>query len=419
MLLYAKSASTRKIWLDRLVKFLPEEVIYQISSFESACYSGQIGEGFIIVDDFLEREDLSAVKRISEAFDWTLVIFSLNSGMTPKRLREMLGEQILYYDADCYEKRTFENRVLKPQVQYFPEETCAIEVQRHEIPAARQRWKTWFRGGSESESVRASPLGKRLCLAFLGEAETAYEMGAVMSELYQKEVLIMDLDRFLPSSDTVTGVEIITKTGYELLSETSATGLNILMDCAKRNSLSKGVFERCAQQPKGLKGLKIITGVYQLDAFEYYQDEYLKAVIDKAVRFYDYVLLKVNDMPYDIFTLQSFLTADRIVAALPLSINRVRAYKQLKSVLCDKQGIEERKHVWIASGCENLSSSDMAFYSALAGAPPLGKLSTLKERTTNQRTGKPYCHKVIESLGEVYKPFIETLFKEEQKTWDY
>ncbi len=412
MILFAKSISEKMMWLERLRKFVVGEAIEYVSSIETLMTKSLEGERVIMIEPSEGMVSEMPFEMFDKRVLWLFIVFDSRCGQSHTHYQHLLGDSVFVYDQALYEEAHFKEAVMKPKHRLAMENTERILIDQSPLAMEAKGLVRWAQKLKPTVKENFKIPERRLCVAFFGEAQTAYEVGAILSTAFEKEVLVMDLDRFVPTADVITGIEISTRTGYELLSEDMATGLNVLMDCAKRKSLSKGVFDRCAQPVRGLRGLKVVTGVYQLDTFEYYQDEYLKVVLEKAVRFFDYVLLKVNDMPYDVFTLQSFLMADKIVASLPLGIHHMRAYRQLKLTLAEKQGIEVDRHLWLSVGGEKLKNSEFAFYTALAGEAPLTHVPFMAQRAHNERSGKVYCHQTIDLLKEVYRPLMEALFKE-------
>lgn len=257
-------------------------------------------------------------------------------------------------------------------------------------------------------SVKTLP---RLKICLLGEAYSIYELGAVLADYYNQQVLVLDLDRLMPSADLYTGVKATVNVQYDFFSKTSATGINILFDCLKKGELHREAFQKASQRVKGIEGYHILTGSYQMNDFEYYRSEDLAKLVDRAAGYYDVILMKTNGFPYDGFTLKAFALSDYIVAALNLEIHHLRAYRQMVELLDDKQNIKVSKHFWMSCNAQPLDPIENSFFESLAGTQWLGPVRQLQARDECGRTGKNYLKSSMSQLIPIYTPLIDKLYR--------
>ena len=249
----------------------------------------------------------------------------------------------------------------------------------------------------------------KVCVS--GPAPLAYELGAMYALQPDCHVLVLDLDRFAPTADIYTGVKAILDGQYEFFNKASATGLNVLLDCAKKGNLQKEVFSKCTQTVKGFERLHILTGVYQLADYEYYRAEDIKAIIERAAGYYDVILMKTNGFIYDGFTLMAQKLADLIITGLEPDIGAIRAYRQTVQLLKEKQGIPLSAQHWVLVETQKTTAVDMAFYENLAGSSCMGRIPKLVERQNCTATGVYYLSGVERQLSTDYKHLMRAMEK--------
>lgn len=256
-------------------------------------------------------------------------------------------------------------------------------------------------------------LGKqpRMRICVHGESALAYELAAVLSSVSNQSVLVMDLDRMSPSADIYCGVKPVVKEKYDFYSKATATGLNILLDCMKKSTLSREVFGLCTQQPKGYSNLHILTGVYKLEDYEYYKAEDLKNLVDSAFAYYDVILLKTNSFPYDGFTLNAFLMADTILWGGKASIESIRYNRQLIQLMDGKQKIPIEKQLWTLFERSDLEGLEKNFLVEMGLGTYCGSIPYCEKREKCLRVGERYLDKKRRELESVYIPIIKTIYK--------
>lgn len=243
-------------------------------------------------------------------------------------------------------------------------------------------------------------------LAIMGEDYGAYELAGVASQLGSRTAVI-DLDRFEPSMDLRLGISACINYQYLEMEKESATGLYVLMDCAKVGPLDFETIDKCSQKIKGYENLYCITGLYQLSDFEYFSAGDLERVLEGINRYFDLIILRINNFPYDAFTMKAFHWADFIVQVSPWEMKSIRAYKQLVSVLKEKQQIKEEKHGLILVESEQGESVTLGQW--FTGVSVLGKVPWSRQRNQNSRYAKSYFKQVGQDLGPYYQKIIAQL----------
>lgn len=274
-------------------------------------------------------------------------------------------------------------------------------------------WKrSWIKSNAFPKGQSAwgcKPQHVKLCVS--GPAALAYELGAVYAMRPDCHVLVIDLDRFTPTADLYTGVKSILESPYAFFNKASATGLNVILDCAKKGNLQKDIFSKCAQRVKGFERLHVLTGVYQLADYEYYRAEDIKAIIERAAGYYDVILMRTNSFIYDGFTLMAQKLADLVLTGLEPDIGAFRAYRQSTHLLKEKQGIPLTAQRWVLAETHKISSSEVAFYEQLAGSDCMGRIPYLVERQHCAATGSGYLKRVERQLVNAYKPVLQAIEK--------
>lgn len=252
--------------------------------------------------------------------------------------------------------------------------------------------------------VSGERLRMKLCIS--GHSALAYEMAAALAEFPDRQVLLMDLDRFAPSADLYAGVKPFVNQPYDFFTKVSATGLNILLDCGKKGQVHREAFLKCSQTVKGFSNLHVLTGVYQLGDYEYYKSEDLASLVDLAAGYYDVIVLKTNCYPYDGFTLMAMAKSDYILTGLKPSVEEVRAHKQLTDLLWEKQNISRERQGWVAFESGQADALERRFLTSLNEEGFIGWVPELEARLRCERTGSSYLKQSRERLEEIYQPMI-------------
>lgn len=262
---------------------------------------------------------------------------------------------------------------------------------------------------NKSISWAKKPQHVKLCVS--GPAALAYELGAMFSLQTDCHVLVIDLDRLTPTADLYTGVKAILEGQYEFFNRATATGLNVLLDCAKKGNLQKEVFSKCTQTVKGYEQLHVLSGVYQLADYEYYRAEDIKMIVERASGYYDVILMRTNGFIYDGFTLMAQKLADLIITGLEPDIAMVRAYRQTVHLLKEKQGIPLSAQYWVLAEMRKASAIEIAFYENLAGSNCMGRIPYFLERQRCTATGEYYLSRYEHQLIADYRGLMQAIEK--------
>lgn len=296
-----------------------------------------------------------------------------------------------------------------PCDQTVPLEEMALKDESLCNQGKRQSTLGWFT--SQMVKGRSSKLKSQLTqfkgrLAVMGEDFGAYELAGCMAAGGSRTAVI-DLDRFSPSMDIRMGVNTQINYQYLEMDKGSQTGLYVLMDCAKLGPLDWETIEKCSQKVKGFEKLYCFTGLYKLSDFEYFTTGDLERVLEGIHRHFDAIVLRINSFPYDAFTMKAIHWSDFIVNVSYWDINALRAYKQLITVLKEKQQIREDKHglVLVESG----EGDNLVLEQWVTGMCLLGKIPWHSMRTQNTKYAKTYFGKVSTELLPHYEKIIARL----------
>lgn len=418
----AEQPSNRLLWQYRVKQF-QESLHYEIEilSNQEATGRSDVEAWLVVLDQGTEEEVLQRIKAHEDLASHVVFILPQNLMVSEEWLEAILDERSVYcFLEKNYDKEAFFQMVFKPQTaskavideeqQTENLETVWIESQKQEVVKV-QGFKKLFRGFTNNSMQAGGKVLPRLKLCVFGEAATAYELAAVLSSHFNQQVLLMDIDRLMPSADLYTGVNSTVKVQYDFFAQATATGLNILLDCLKKGELHREAYQRATQSPKGFKNLHVLTGVYQLADYEYYRSDDLVKLMDKAAAYYDVILLRSNGYPYDGYALQAFGEADYILAGLRYEIDVVRAYRQMTQLLCEKQGIKMEKHGWVGFEGRDKNPLEKQFFESIAGVKQLGNISFLQQREQGKSTGKFYLKPAEIQLSKIYVPIIEALYR--------
>ncbi len=376
----------------------------------------------VVVNEPTQINHLKTLKGLINENFHVLVLIKESFEMAYGKLTVMnlLSEAHPYLDAFLFEteftKENLYQCLFKPQKLKFgvweasiSEETVLIPSTEREplLPLFRSRMKP--RKPIEMLSKRAEKLPRqRICVH--GQGALAYELGAVLSSDYNQSVLIMDIDRTMPTADIYCGVKPVVTEKYDFYSKATATGLNILLDCMKKRELGREAFQLCTQKVKGFPELQVLTGVYKMEDYEYYKSDDLKRLLHSASQYYDVVILRTNSFPYDGFTLNSFLYADLVLCGVKPSIESVRYNRQLIQLMAAKQNISVTRQLWVLFESPKMPSLEKKFLIEMGMGTYCGSVPFDGHRDKCQRIGEAYLHKQRQALQVVYQPIIKAIY---------
>lgn len=188
---------------------------------------------------------------------------------------------------------------------------------------------------------------KKLILTVWDNAEFGCEIAYIAARLTGFRVLLGDLDLFAPKADLHLNVG---KYPEKIICEGmhNNSGLNIVMDALEKNYFSDEILINAAVQRKELKNLYILTGNYKLDNYEYYSNDSLERLIDKAYRSFDITILLVNKSIYDSYTVMSLIKSDYNVVALHADVDKLREFNSYLMFLKEKQQLSPDKTKFVA-----------------------------------------------------------------------
>lgn len=188
---------------------------------------------------------------------------------------------------------------------------------------------------------------KKLVLTVWDNGEFGCELAYTTAKLTRLTVLLMDLDLLNPTADLFLKTP---KTQDNMAAEgiVHNTGLNIVMDAITRSRFSPDLLSEASIKRRELKNLYILTGNYKLENYEYFRDESLYSLIEKAYQHFDITILLVNRSIYDLFTVISLARADYNIVALRADIDKLREFNAYLSLLKDKQNIPLNKTKFVA-----------------------------------------------------------------------
>lgn len=191
------------------------------------------------------------------------------------------------------------------------------------------------------------PSFKKLVLTVWDNPEFGCEMGYIIARLTDLEVFLADLDLMAPSADLHLNVP---KYPGNVVRDSMLpkSGLDIVMDSIDKNALTADILAEAAARRKELKNLHILTGNYSMENYEYFKDDSLIKLIDKAYQSFDVTILLVNKSIYDSYTLISLVKSDYNIAALQADTGKLREFNRYLLFLKDKQGIPVDKTKFVA-----------------------------------------------------------------------
>ncbi len=183
---------------------------------------------------------------------------------------------------------------------------------------------------------------KKTVITIWDNSEFGCEFAYAAAKMTNHNVILIDLDLLSPKSDLYLGLR---KNSMKISPESrlNESGLNISMDFAEKGLLTGEILIEASVKRIELKNLYVLTGNYRLDNYEYYSNNGLKLLIDKAYQQFDLVILLVNRFIYDSYTIMALIKSDYNIVALRADVDMFREFNNFIVFLKEKQHIPVNK----------------------------------------------------------------------------
>jgi MinD-like ATPase involved in chromosome partitioning or flagellar assembly len=118
---------------------------------------------------------------------------------------------------------------------------------------------------------------EKLVITSWGNAEFGCEFAYRIAKETNKSVILLDIDLLAPKADLYLKIKKSPKKIND-----KGSGLDILMSSLDQNFLTGDIIENAAIKKDEVKNLRIITGSYKMDNWEYFKTENLIKIIEKS-----------------------------------------------------------------------------------------------------------------------------------------
>jgi len=262
-------------------------------------------------------------------------------------------------------------------------------------------------GGSENYERSFSTFAIRGCfrkviLTIWDNAEFGCELAYTAARFTDLNVVLIDLDLLSPKIDLLLNTN---KYPIKVFTEGifNKSSLDIIMDALEKNTLTHEVFMKSAIRRKELKNLFVITGNYNLSNYEYYNDDSLIKLIEKAYQYFDLVILLVNRSIYDSYTVISLIKSDYNLIAVRADADILREFNRYLLFLEEKQQIPLNKCKFVAFEYDKNLNIDKKALEEITGGNYIGSISYSLKRARYRNCSSPYAkHMEKEVISEYF-----------------
>jgi cellulose biosynthesis protein BcsQ len=301
-------------------------------------------------------------------------------------------------------------RIISEQPDLHTYEAEALMCGIHESQKKKLRFKLGdvFRVAEKSLNFNKA----RLKICVMGNSGYGCELGWVMSKKFGKRTLILDADRLFPSLDLLLEVKKTVPDQLEGYETTQATGLNVLLDAVRKNSLTMERIMGACSRVKGNEALYALTGSYNLHDYEYYDKDDFIRLIDKIESCFEVVILLVNGFIYDAFTAVSLLISDKNLLPVSGGVLELRSAAASAAYVTERQKLDGRKTHFLAFDVEDSQRLTQEDYEALTGARFLGRIPRNVRRQSANMEGRMYGPLMDKAVIEAHEKLIARLIEE-------
>jgi len=243
---------------------------------------------------------------------------------------------------------------------------------------------------------------RKVILTIWDNAEFGCELAYTAAKYTDLNVVLIDLDLLSPKIDLILNTN---KYPFKVFTEGlfNKSSLDIVIESLEKNTLTQEVFMKSAIRKKELKNLFIITGNYNLSNYEYYSDDSLVKLIEKAYQYFDVVILLVNRSIYDSYTVISLIKSDYNLIAVRADADKLREFNRYLLFLEEKQQILLNKCKFVAFEYDKNLNIDKKALEEITGGNYIGSISYSSKRARYRNCSSAYVkHMEKEVISEYF-----------------
>ena len=243
---------------------------------------------------------------------------------------------------------------------------------------------------------------KKVILTIWDNAEFGCELAYTAARFTDLKLVLIDLDLLSPKIDLILNIN---KYPFKVFTEGlfNKSSLDIIMDSIEKNTLTQEVFMKSAIRRKELKNLFAVTGNYNLSDYEYYSDDSLVKLIEKAYQYFDVVILLVNRSIYDSYTVISLIKSDYNLVAIRADADNLREFNRYLLFLEEKQQILLNKFKFIAFEYDKNLNIDKKALEEITAGNFIGSIRYSFKRAKYRNSSSPYVrHMEKEVISEYF-----------------
>ncbi len=246
---------------------------------------------------------------------------------------------------------------------------------------------------------------KKLVITVWDNVEFGCELAYQAARASNYNVLLIDLDLLSPKADLCLNLKKYPGrfiTDGELLK----SGLDIVIDAAEKNFLSPDLITEAALKRKDTKNLFVLTGNYKIENYEYYNDESLIKLIEKAYIGFDLTILLVNKSIYDSFTVISLARSDYNIAAIRADLDKLREINNYLAFLKEKQQIPLEKTKFVAFEYDPKTNLSTNVFGEATQKNFIGKVSYSSKRRVYSNLKAAYAARMERNIMNEYEKIL-------------
>lgn len=242
---------------------------------------------------------------------------------------------------------------------------------------------------------------KKLVLTIWDNAEFGCEFAYTAAKLSGYSVMLIDLDLLSPKADLFLNIR---KYSGKVTSSNffGDSGLNIVMESIDKNYLTTELLTEASLKRNGLDNLFVLTGNYKVENYEYYSDESVLKLMDKAYGSFDITVLLVNRSIYDSFTVLSLSKSDMNIIALHGDVDKLREFNSHISFLKDKQQIPMEKTKFVAYEYLKPFNISLSEIGEATGNNLIGSISYSRKRAVYRNLKAAYAGRMEKNIIREY-----------------
>lgn len=243
---------------------------------------------------------------------------------------------------------------------------------------------------------------RKLIITVWDNAEFGCELAYSAARGTGLKVFLADADALAPKADLILNTEKFSDK-YPVNGRYDNSVLEVLMNAVDSGCLSNELLYDASLKKTGCGNLFIATGNYRLENYEYFRDEQLVKLVERAYQCFDLTVLLVNASIYDSFTVIALIKSDYNIAAVHADLAELRKCNATLAFLEEKQHIPAEKTKFVIYEYDSGVNMDIGLLREITWNNLAGTVGLSRRRVRFRSRKTAYARRMEKNIAADYR----------------